>query len=315
MGAVERLKALLPPGAAALLRREASPLGRREASPLGDGCGDGVTQVRLRIGRPVQVCTYRGGEELSDEPLERATLEGILAALMEYSVYARQEELNRGFFTLDDGSRVGVCGRMVGDGTRFRMDGIGSVCLRVARPVAGCASGLLAHIAPPGGVLRSTLLLSPPGLGKTTMLRDIARQLSDGGLCVAVADERHELAACHMGVPTLDVGLRTDVMDGCPRDRAIAQMLRAMAPQVVVADEIGGAEDALALADAARCGAAIMASAHAASLGEAQSRPNLRSVLEAGVVTLVALLGPVPGMVREVWRREDGEGVAAWRRA
>jgi len=92
-------------------------------------------------------------------------------------------------------------------------------------------------------------------------------------------------------------------------------MLRSMAPQVVVADEIGGAEDALALADAARCGAAIMASAHAASLGEAQSRPNLRSVLEAGVVALVALLGPAPGMVRELWRRADGEGVTAWRRA
>jgi len=299
VGAVDRLKGLLPPGAAALLA----------------ACGDGVTQVRLRVGRPVQVCMGRGGEALSDEPLERAALERILAALMEYSVYARQDELDQGFFTLDDGSRVGVCGRMVGDGTRFRMDGIGSACLRVARPVAGCASGLLAHIAPSKGVLRSTLLLSPPGLGKTTMLRDIARQLSDGGLCVAMADERHELAACHMGVPTLDVGLRTDVMDGCPRDRAIARMLRSMAPQVVVADEIGGAEDALALADAARCGAAIMASAHAASLGEALSRPSLRAVLEAGVVALVALLGPAPGAVREVWRRADGEGVAAWRRA
>ena len=119
-------------------------------------------------------------------------------------------------------------------------------------------------------------------MGKTTMLRDIARQLSDGGMCVGIADERHELAACHMGVPTLDVGLRTDVMDGCPRDRAIAQMLRAMAPQVVVADEIGSAEDALALADAARCGAGIVASAHAAGLEEALSRPNLRTVLDGG---------------------------------
>ena len=299
MGAVDRLKSLLPPGAAALLA----------------ACGEGVTQVRLRAGRPVQVCTERGDEALSDAPLERAELERILAALMEYSVYARQDELDRGFFTLDDGSRVGVCGRMVGDGTRLRMDGIGSACLRVARPVGGCANGLLAHIAPSSGVLRSTLLLSPPGLGKTTMLRDIARQLSDGGLCVAVADERHELAACHRGVPTLDVGLRTDVMDGCPKDQAIGRMLRAMAPRVVVADEIGGAEDARALADAVRCGAAIMASAHAASLGEALSRPSLCSVMEAGVVALVAVLGPAPGMVREVWRRTDGEGVAAWRRA
>ena len=271
--------------------------------------------MRLRAGRPVQICLDRGGEALSREPLERAALGSILAALMEYSVYARQEELDRGFFTLDDGSRVGVCGRMVGDGTRFRMDGIGSACLRVARPVAGCADGLLACIAPSDGALRSTLLLSPPGLGKTTMLRDIARQLSDGGLCVGIADERHELAACHMGVPTLDVGLRTDVMDGCPRRLAISGMLRAMSPRVIVADEIGGEDDARALADAVRCGAAIMASAHAGSLEEALLRPDLRSVLAAGIVDLVALLGPRPGLVRGVWHRTDGEGVAAWRRA
>lgn len=299
MGAVERLRALLPPDAAATLAAH----------------GTEATQVRLRAGRPVQVCLDRGGEALSREPLERETLGSILAALMEYSVYARQEELDRGFFTLDDGSRVGVCGRMVGDGTRFRMDGIGSACLRVARPVVGCADGLLACIAPSGGALRSTLLLSPPGLGKTTMLRDIARQLSDGGLCVGIADERHELAACHMGVPALDVGLRTDVMDGSPRRLAIAGMLRAMSPRVIVADEIGGEDDARALADAVRCGAAIMASAHAGGLEEALSRPDLRSVLAAGIVDLVALLGPRPGQLRGVWRRTDGEGVAAWKRA
>ena len=297
MGAVDRLKALLPPDAAATLAAH----------------GAETTQVRLRAGRPVQICLDRGGEALSREPLEREMLGRILAALMEYSVYARQEELDRGFFTLDDGSRVGVCGRMVGDGTRFRMDGIGSACLRVARPVTGCADGLLGYIAPSDGALRSTLLLSPPGLGKTTMLRDIARQLSDGGLCVGIADERHELAACHMGVPALDVGLRTDVMDGCPRRMAITGMLRAMSPRVIVADEIGGEEDARALADAVRCGTAIMASAHAGSLEEALSRPDLRSVLAAGIVDLVALLGTRPGLVRGVWRRTDGEGVAAWR--
>ena len=297
MGAVERLKGLLPPDAAALLARH----------------GDGLAEARLRVGRPVQLCLEGGGEALSSEPLEPGALGRILAALMEYSVYARQAELDRGFFTLDDGSRVGVCGRMVADGARLGMAEIGSACVRVARAMPGCADGLMDAIAPPDGPLRSALLLSPPGLGKTTMLRDIARQLSDGGRCVGMADERHELAACHLGVPTLDVGMRTDVMDGCPRNAAIAAMLRAMAPQVVVADEIGGEEDARALADAVRCGAAIVTSAHAASLEEALARPGLRAVLGAGVVDVVALLGPRPGQVRQVWRRGDGEGVAAWR--
>ena len=293
------MKGLLPPDAAALLARH----------------GDGLAEARLRVGRPVQLCLEGGGEALSSGPLEPGALGRILAALMEYSVYARQAELDRGFFTLDDGSRVGVCGRMVGEGERLRMAEIGSACVRVARAVPGCADQLLAHIAPKGGAPRSTLLISPPGMGKTTMLRDIARQLSDGGLCVSMADERHEMAACHMGVPMLDVGARTDVMDGCPRVQAIGRMIRAMAPQVVVADEIGGAGDAMALADAARCGAAVVASAHAGNLEEALARTSLRPVLDGGVINRVALLGPHPGMVAGVWRREAGEGVAAWKRA
>ena len=299
MGAVEKLETLLPQDATALLADR----------------GNRVTQVRLRPGRPVQIDAVGEDGVMSGVQLELPALRRILATLMEYSVYARQEELDQGFFTLDDGSRVGVCGRMVVDGSHLRMADIGSACLRVARAVKGSGDALMGHIAPPDGPLRSALVLSPPGLGKTTLLRDVARQLSDGGWCVGIADERHELAACHMGVPTLDVGARTDVMDGCPRDKAIARMIRGMAPGVIVADEIGGEDDARALADAVRCGAAVMTSAHASGLEQALSRPHLRSVIEAGIVEVIALLGPRPGTLKAVWHRGSGEGVAAWRRA
>ena len=297
MGVVDRLKALLPPEAGEMLAAH----------------GNEVTEVRLRPGRPIQIGWGHGCGAMTGAALGQAALSRTLAALMEFSVYARQEELDQGFFTLNDGSRVGVCGRMLAGADGLRMAEIGSACIRVARPVVGCANGLMPHIAASGGGLRSMLLLSPPGMGKTTMLRDIARQLSDGGTCVGLADERHELAACHMGVPTLDVGARTDVMDGCPRDQAITRLIRGMSPRVIVADEIGGEADALALADAARCGAAIVASAHADSLEEAMSRSCLRAVLDAGVADCVALLGPHPGMVRGVWRRLGGEGVASWK--
>lgn len=271
---------------------------------------DALTQIRLRAGKPVQLCFYGGSDALCGEALEPVTLSRILSNLMEYSVYAKQDDLNEGFFTLDDGSRVGVCGRMYRESDRLRMAEVGSACIRLARPIPGCADAVMDLIDGEPG-LHSTLLVSPPGLGKTTLLRDVARQLSMRGYTVGLADERHELAACHRGTPTLDVGPRTDVMDGCPRAAAVARLVRTMAPSVVVADEIGGEDDARALADAARCGVAVVASAHARSLEDLLERPSLRSVLGAGVVEVIILLGPRPGAVACRWRR--GEGECDWR--
>lgn len=292
MAVLDRLAALLPPGAARLLSRV-----------------EAVTEVRLRAGRPVQVVGM-AGEALSEENLDAEALHNILAALMEHSVYARQGELDQGFFTLGDGSRVGVCGRVFMEKGKPRLAEIGSACVRVARAVQGCADGLMDELTGPAGP-RSALVLSQPGLGKTTLLRDIARQLSNRGYSVAVADERHELAACHLGVPTLDVGPRTDVTDGCPKAQAILRMLRAMAPRVIVADEIGGAADARALMEAARCGVPVIASAHADGLDSARARADLGGILASGILERAVLLGPRPGAVRGVWKR-GGEGEAEW---
>ena len=297
MALADRLRTFLPPGAAALV----------------DALADDLCQIRLRAGRPVQVCRCDGTDALSGDAMDPLALSRLLSSLMEHSVYARQDDLDAGFFTLEDGSRVGVCGRMYREGGQLRLGEIGSACIRLSRQMPGCADALMDMIDAPEG-LRSTLIVSPPGLGKTTLLRDIARQLSLRGRIVGLADERHELAACHRGVPTLDVGPRTDVMDGCPRDKAIRRLVRTMAPDVVVADEIGGEGDALALADAARCGVAVVASAHGRDLEGLLSRPCLRSVLAAGIVENVALLGPRPGVVKDVRRRNRGEGESAWKR-
>ncbi len=292
MPVLERLSRLLPEEAA-----------RRMAA-----CAGTLTQVRLRADRPVQL--VRGStDELTGEPIDAQALTRVASALLEHSVYAREGELAEGFFTLEDGSRVGVCGRRYRSGGVLRLGEIGSVCVRIARPVPGCADALIDAICE-GRNVRSTLIVSPPGLGKTTLLRDIARQLSLRGFCVGVADERHELAACRLGVPTMDVGPRTDVMDGCPRTKAIRQMVRAMAPDVIVTDEIGGKGDARAMADAVRCGVAMVASAHGESLESAALRPALRAVLDSGAIRLVALLGERPGNVvarrRVEWNeRED----------
>ena len=133
-------------------------------------------------------------------------------------------------------------------------------------------------------------MLSIPGAGKTTLLRDTVRQLSDGGLSAAIADERGEIAACYMGAPTLDVGERTDVMDMCPKAEGIRKLVRSMSPQLIVTDEIGTREEADALLDAKNCGTVAIASAHASSVEDALRREHIRALIEGGCFTHAAII-------------------------
>ena len=287
MTAAERLARLMPALAGAL-------------------AAEGLREVRLRAGQPVQLIDG-GGRRFAGGPVSREALARILAALMDHGVYTREAELARGFFTLEDGSRVGVCGAASTTGGGVAgIESAGSACVRVARAVPGCADPLMGWILGRGRPA-SALLVSPPGMGKTTCLRDIARQLSLAGYGVCIADERHEIAACHRGVPTLDVGPCTDVTDGGPKAAAIPAMLRAMAPEVIVADEIGGPGDAEALADARRCGVAVMASAHGSDPDALSMRAGLREAVAAGTFDWLVLLGEAPGCVKAVWELRGGE--------
>ena len=291
MDTLERLRALLP----------------GEIGGHIDALRGSIREVRLRAGQPAQL-VYGGDEWMSGSVVDAATLNRALASLMDFSLYAREEELRQGFFTMEDGCRVGVCGRLVYDGGRITgLSSPGSLCVRVSREVRGCAEGVLKVIAGKRGVL-STLIVSPPGMGKTTLLREVARRLSEGGFNVCLADERHELAACRQGVPTLDVGPRTDVMDGGPKHAAIRHLLRSAAPQVIVADEIGDERDAEALSEAARCGVAVITSAHAGSFRDLMARPSLRAAVETGVFSTGVLLGAPPGRIAEIRAYDAGEG-------
>ena len=291
---VDRLCALLPGLSGALRERAAI-----------------VREIRLRAGKPPQlVC---GDEDtLSGPPLEPGTIARVLSSLLDHSLYAREDELAQGFFTLADGARVGVCGRLLTDGGHIGgMASVGSLCVRVSRQIPGCADALLPLVIGDGAP-RSLLIASAPGMGKTTCLRELARRLSDGGLRVAIADERHELAACRDGVPTLDVGARTDVMDGGPKALSITRLIRAMAPRVIVTDEIGGPGDADSLREAVRCGVTVIASAHGESLDALSGRAAISPLLREGVFYTIALLADEPGKIGAIHRREKAKD-GTWR--
>lgn len=300
MDTISRLAGLMPP----------------EVSERIWALADALCEVRVRAGRPVELrCVDSSGEwvgrSVSGESLNR-----WLSALMDYSLYAREREIAEGFFTLSDGCRVGVCGRAVVKGGRISdYSAIGSFCVRIARSVEGCSDALMPLLTR-REPLASLLIASPPGLGKTTLLRDTARALSEAGHRVGMADERHELAACCQGVPTMNVGPRTDVIDGAPKALAIRQLVRGMSPTVIVTDEIGGADDADALREARRCGAAVVATAHAESFDALLLRHATHDLLASGIFNVVALLGPRPGRIAGVFVLEASrEGEAIWKRA
>ena len=273
---------------------------------------DEITEIRIRAGRQSALTLSGGrGNRLVASPVPEQTLRRMLARMMEFSIYAWEDELCRGFFTLADGSRVGVAGRcIIKNGAISKMGEIGSVCIRIAREVRGAGRQLFRLMRDCSG--ESVLVLSPPGRGKTTLLRDGARLLSEAGWNIGIADERSEIAACRRGIPSLDVGPRTDVLDGCPKEIAIPMLIRSMSPDVILTDEIGREQDAEALREAARCGVSVVASAHASGLEDAFTRRATGELLRDGTFRYVMILREIgePAEVRELRRLRPGEGCA-----
>lgn len=258
-----------------------------------------VFEIRLRTGRQMQIIGS-GIDEFIGRGISCERMRSILSALMDFSVYAREEEIRQGYFTMPDGCRVGICGRVsMRDGKISGITHVGSISIRIAREVVGCGKKLVPHLIQNGN-LNSLLIASMPGMGKTTCLRDIARILSEKGYLVAIADERQEIAICRQGNPSVNVGNRTDIMYGCPKWMAIGQMIRSMSPQVIITDEIGCREDVQALMDAKRCGIAVIASAHGNNITDLQKRTYIGEMIKEGIFSSVAFFAESPGKLREI---------------
>lgn len=252
-------------------------------------------ELRLRIGRPLHLTTPRGEEALPQTMVTRSDLEQVLDRATEYSRYAAAETIRHGYVTAAGGFRVGLCGTALSGGQQVEsVRDVSSLSIRIPRVREGTALPILPELLENGAPV-STLVLSPPGGGKTTLLRDLVRLLSQGtALCppcrVALVDERGELAAVHRGRPQLEVGSHTDVMDGCPKHLAVPMLLRAMTPQVIALDEVALPADVEAVRAAAGCGAALLATVHAASLPELESRPVGQALLDCGIFRRAVLM-------------------------
>ena len=270
----------------------------------------GLQEIRLRAEQPAVILSH-GKEYVSQTVIHRRQLEETLAYLGNYSLYAYEEEIRRGYLSLPGGHRVGIAGRVVvEDGNIRTITAISSLNLRFAHQILGCADEVSPFLWQ-DGALQSTLIVSPPGKGKTTMLRDCIRQISNGtlihpGMTVGLVDERSEIAGCSGGITGNDVGIRTDVLDACPKAKGLMMLIRSMAPEVVAADEIGTAEDVRAIETAACCGCRILATVHGHSPDDIRKNPVLNELLEKKIFDRYVILkkDDRAGQIQAVYDRD-----------
>lgn len=267
----------------------------------------GLEEIRIREGRPLMVYSsgksyylrHDGRPSLSPDQAYWVTCQDtkrILQRISNYSIYAVEEELRNGYITLEGGHRVGVAGKAVlQDGNIKTLKYISSFNIRISREVAGSARKIIKYITSKTEIYH-TLVLSSPQMGKTTLIRDIARQLSDGfpgfpGVKVGIVDEKSEIAGCFQGVPQKSVGLQTDVLDACPKAIGIMMMIRAMSPVVIITDEVGREEDVHAIEEALNAGIRIITTAHSSSIDDALRRPILSNLLKKKIFQRIIVLG------------------------
>ena len=268
-----------------------------------------VTEIRLRLGKPMEVVTAAGSRLLyapNGRPMLReGEQDQLLSAFSDHAPYAWEKEIRQGFITLNSGCRVGITGRIAAEtGAPATVTGF---CIRILRPVVGCGEAVLPSLLREGR-LRSALIFSAPGCGKTTLLRDMVRLISDGlgGALphrVGVVDERFEIGG--EGGAAFNLGDRTDVLSGVSKGDGLLRLLSTMGPQVLAADELNLTSDVAAVLEARSRGVTVLCTAHGGTFEELLLRDGMQRLFAARTFNrYVRLTGC--GQVYEI-RNEEGE--------
>ena len=272
-------------------------------------CNNSITEIRIRSKNKIIVICGKN-EFVLDLVASPKIILDILLNVSKMSIYAIQTDLNNGFVVIRGGHRIGVCGEVVYENGKIKnIKNICSLNIRVAHQIFGCADTVMPQIIV-NGIFQNTLIVSPPGCGKTTLLRDIIRLLSNGiktlgfsGKNVSLIDERGEIASCYEGVPTLDIGIRTDVMSNIDKSTGMSMVIRSMAPDIIATDEIGSSNDVLAIKAAILSGVKVIFTMHGDSLKSILENPNIKELLDMNIFSKIILLssGKIPGIVEKIY--------------
>ncbi len=275
---------------------------------------DKLQEIRLRINAPLLVIYCNREAFITEEAkltnssaaaifITRNEIRETMEYISNYSLYAFEEEIRQGFITINGGHRIGIAGKTIVEDDMIKaMKHISFINVRLAHQVKGCADRVLPHIInrQARGIYH-TLIISPPRCGKTTLLRDMIRQLSNGsslleGMSVGVVDERSEIGACYMGTPQNELGIRTDILDCCPKAKGMLMLIRSMSPQIIAVDELGSKEELEAIDYVIGCGCKLIATVHGSSIEDVRNKPVLRELLERQLFERYIILSNVKGI-------------------
>lgn len=289
--------------------------------------GENIEEIRLRINKPLIIngnqkdYFYNEKYNKLDRNMDKAyivTKEDVdqtFQIICKYSIHSFMDDIKKGFVTLRGGHRVGIVGKaIVENGKVENIKHISSLNIRISKEVKNCSDKVMDHIIKSPTKINNTIIISPPQCGKTTLLRDIVRSLSSGiekydfkGVNVALIDERNEIAGSYLGIPQMDVGIRTDIIETCPKDVGIMMVLRSMSPNVIVTDEIGTEKDIKALYTALNGGVGLITTVHGDSVEDIRNRKELNNLLDGELFKKVILLSAKrgPGTVEKIYDLQE----------
>ncbi|MGL5718440.1 MAG: stage III sporulation protein AA [Paraclostridium sp.] len=286
-----------------------------------------VEEIRIRVNKPLIINSNNTDyffninkncfdtREDNTYIVRKEDIEQTFQLMCKYSIHSFIDDIKKGFITLKGGHRVGIVGKVIlEDGQVKNIKHISSLNLRVCREIVGCSDKVLGHIIKSSKEVNNTLIISPPQCGKTTLLRDIVRNLSNGnkergfrGIKVALIDERNEISGSYLGVPQMDIGMRTDVIETCPKDIGIMMLLRAMSPNLIVTDEIGSESEIKALYTALNGGVSLITTVHGDSIEDIRNRKELSKLLDSELFKKIIILSAKkgPGTIEKVYDLEE----------
>jgi len=283
---------------------------REQLKRVGKQGMDQTEEIRIRVGRPIEI-NIGGKTHFLPKVVEPEVAEQLLNNLGKHSFYTLDEELKRGYITIEGGHRVGLAGKVVLEkGEVKAIRDISSFNIRIAREQLGIAEPLIPYLF--DGTWHNTIIIGPPQTGKTSLLRDLARIISSGHnryeippMKTCIIDERSEIAGCVNGVPQLTFGPRIDVLDGCPKAEGMMMMIRSMSPDVIVVDEIGRKEDSEAIQEAIHAGIRLVMTTHGENIQDLLQRPTLKPIMDQKVFDRYVILSRKkgPGTVNGIYDR------------